>query len=338
MASRAASTNLVTLEGHQKKAQYCHWHPTADSIIASSAFDQTIKIWDISEQEEVCTISPPDHATGIRWNCNGGLLAAACKDKLLHIFDPRLPAGSSVAAVKIHEGIKASKVVWLGLGDSRLITTGFTAQAERALGLWDMRAFSDTQDSGKLTTMSMDTGTGIMFPHFDAGTSMLYIAGRGDGNVRYFEVTGEDPFVHYISDFRSTVPQKGFECLPKSCVDVTKHEIMRGLKLEASCVQAVCFYVPRKSDLFQEDLFPDCPGPNPACTASEWRSGVTPDPVMVSLRPGAEAAAGTGSSSPSKAVVSVKDLKAQLAAAMARIKELEEENEKLKAEAAKVSS
>lgn len=32
---------------------------------------------------------------------------------------------------------------------------------------------------------------------------------QGDGNIRYFEITTEKPYVQYLTEFRSPAPQKG---------------------------------------------------------------------------------------------------------------------------------
>lgn len=44
--------------------------------------------------------------------------------------------------------------------------------------------------------------------------------------------------------------------------------------------------LPPQSDLFQDDLYPDTPGPEPALEADEWLSGQDADPVLISLRDG----------------------------------------------------
>lgn len=41
-----------------------------------------------------------------------------------------------------------------------------------------------------------------------------------------------------------------------------------------------------QSDLFQDDLYPDTPGPEPALEADEWLSGQDADPVLISLKEG----------------------------------------------------
>jgi coronin-1B/1C/6 len=42
--------------------------------------------------------------------------------------------------------------------------------------------------------------------------------------------------------------------------------------------------VPRKSELFQEDLYPDTMSDEASITAEEWISGVDADPQLVSLK------------------------------------------------------
>lgn len=41
-----------------------------------------------------------------------------------------------------------------------------------------------------------------------------------------------------------------------------------------------------QSDLFQDDLYPDTPGPEPALEADEWLSGKDAEPILISLRDG----------------------------------------------------
>lgn len=44
--------------------------------------------------------------------------------------------------------------------------------------------------------------------------------------------------------------------------------------------------VPRKSELFQEDLYPDTLGDQPALTADEWIEGRDAEPILISLKDG----------------------------------------------------
>eukprot|EP00928_Gymnodinium_smaydae_P079885 TRINITY_DN63716_c0_g1_i1.p1 TRINITY_DN63716_c0_g1~~TRINITY_DN63716_c0_g1_i1.p1 ORF type:complete len:481 (+),score=88.04 TRINITY_DN63716_c0_g1_i1:62-1444(+) len=332
---------LINLEGHGKKVTFSTFNPAVSGVVASAAFDFTVKTWSLEEQGESFSLTLPDHVMHLKWNNIGSLLAATCKDKKLRLIDPR--ASKIVGETKIHDGVKACKVEWLGgmsiTEDShRVVTTGFSAQAEREMGVWDVRKLSDKPDAEPepLTHFVVDSGTGALFPFYDPGCRMLYVAGKGDGNVRFFEYISEDPYLHYISDYRSTTPQKGFDIVPKRCVNVGVHEVMRGLKLEASAVIPISFKVPRKSEAFQEDLFPDCFAGVPAMTADKWAEGAECKLAPTkSMKPGEDAGPAVAART-SISVVSVKDLKKQLAEAEAKIQALEAENAKLKAENAQL--
>lgn len=70
--------------------------------------------------------------------------------------------------------------------------------------------------------------------------------------------------------------------MPKRGCDILNCEIARFFKLHSrGFVEVISFTVPRKSDLFQEDIFPDTQAPEPAMTAEEWMSGVDREPVLV---------------------------------------------------------
>jgi len=326
---------LLTLEGHGKKVMFSTFSPSAAHVIATTAFDCNTKIWNISEQEEMFNITLPETVWGMSWNYNGSLLACTCKDKRLRILDPR--QSKSVAETRIHEGVKPSKVCWVGnpgMPDQagKIVTTGFSSQAERQIGVWDMRMFG-AEDTDPLNMLILDQGTGSLYPTFDEGTQMLYVAGKGDGNVRYFECTPEDPYLHFLSQYSAKDPQKGFCFLPKKCVDTTKHEVMRGLKLDNACVHQITFTVPRKAEAFQEDLFPDGPAGVPAMTPEEWATGGDKPPILRSMKPG-EGGGGAKKDSASGGMLSMKDLKKQLQEALAKSGALEKENALLKKELA----
>jgi coronin-1B/1C/6 len=45
--------------------------------------------------------------------------------------------------------------------------------------------------------------------------------------IRYFEITPEPPFVHYINTFQTPDPQRGVGFMPKRGCDVSTCEISR---------------------------------------------------------------------------------------------------------------
>lgn len=57
--------------------------------------------------------------------------------------------------------------------------------------------------------------------------TLLVLSWQGDCTIRYFEVTDESPYVHFLSLYSSKEPQRGAGFLSKRGVDVNKCEIAR---------------------------------------------------------------------------------------------------------------
>lgn len=58
---------------------------------------------------------------------------------------------------------------------------------------------------------------------FDFGS----LLNQGDSSIRYFEITEESPYIHYLSTYSSKEPQRGMGYMPKRGLDVNKCEIAR---------------------------------------------------------------------------------------------------------------
>lgn len=133
--------------------------------------------------------------------------------------------------------------------------------------------------------VELDTSNGVLFPMYDPDTNLIYLCGKGDSVIRYFEVTPEPPFVHYINTFQTPDPQRGMGMMPKRGCDVNTNEIAKFYRLTNSgFCQVVSMTVPRKSELFQEDLYPDTVSDEHALTVEEWVDGKDADPLLVSLK------------------------------------------------------
>lgn len=74
--------------------------------------------------------------------------------------------------------------------------------------------------------------------------------------------------------------------MPKRGLDVNKCEIARFYKLHERKCEPIIMTVPRKSDLFQDDLYPDTAGPDPALEAEEWFAGKNGGPILIALKDG----------------------------------------------------
>ena len=214
---------------------------------------------------------------------NGSLLATTCKDKTLRIIEPR--SGRVVTEGPSHQGTKASRVTFIG-DTGTLFTTGFSKFSDRQIAVW-----SEKDLSSPVKIENIDSSSGILNPVYDHDTNMVYVYGKGDGNIRYYEVMTESPWATFLSQVISGEPQKGFGVMPKRGVDSGSCELFRFYKLHATkdVVEPISMIVPRKSNTFQEDIFPDTAAAIPAMTAEEWLSGQNSWPRLMSMRPGTPA-------------------------------------------------
>ena len=151
---------------------HVQFNPAAQSVLASSSGDYTIKIWDIDAGSPKLTLKHGDIVQSMSWSATGSLLTTTCRDKKLRVWDVRQekPAIETPG----HSGAKNSRAVWMGELD-RVATTGFSKMSDRQLALWDIRASREPLDGFQL----LDQISGVCMPFWDDGTHMLYLAGKG---------------------------------------------------------------------------------------------------------------------------------------------------------------
>jgi coronin-1B/1C/6 len=313
-----------TLTAHRKKVGTADFNPVAANVLATSSTDNCVKVWDVEAGKEIHSNSESygDNIQSCSWNYNGSLLAVSCKDKIMRVTDPR--TADIAGQTESHAGVKGFRVCFMGKPAERIFTCGFNKTSERQYALWDPRDLSKA-----LTTAAIDNASGMNMPFYDNDTGVLFLAGKGDGNVRYYEVAEDQIF--YLSEFKSSSSQNGMGYMPKRGCDTTKCEIARLYKATSNVIEPIPMCVPRKGDQFQDDLYPDTASHEAALTGADWASGKDVDgPKLISMEPG-KANLGSGAVSFSaKAEESVASLKAriselekQLAEKDARIAELE---------------
>jgi len=269
---------LQTLQGHKRKVGTANFNPVANNVLATSSSDFSVKLWDIEKGLNVFNVEGhADIIQSLDWNYNGSQIATTCKDKKARVFDPRTNTIASEATC--HQGVKGSRVCWM---KDKLLTIGFSKTSEREFNIFDPRSSLENP----IAHLSIDTSAGVIMPFFDNDTNVLYLAGKGDGNIRYYEIVDEAPYFHYLSEFKSATPQRGMAFVPKRGLNVNECEIARALKLTANMMEPISFRVPRKSDIFAEDLYPPTYAGEPSLSAEEWGSGSNAEPLTVNLGPG----------------------------------------------------
>uniref|UniRef100_A0A1B6EK65 Coronin n=1 Tax=Cuerna arida TaxID=1464854 RepID=A0A1B6EK65_9HEMI len=277
--SRTLTEPVVNLIYHQRRVGLVLWHPSAQNVLLTAGSDNQVAIWNVGVGEVLVHIDcHPDIIYSACWNWDGSQLLTTCKDKKMRVINPR--TGAVIEEAISHEGSKATRAIFLRSG--LIFTTGFSKMSERQ---YSLRAPDHLNEP--IVMVELDTSNGVMFPLYDPDTNLVYLCGKGDSVIRYFEITAEPPYVHYINTFQTPDPQRGIGMMPKRGCDVSCCEISRFYRLNNSgFCQVISMTVPRKSELFQEDLYPDTVGDAAALSAEEWLEGKDAEPLLISLRDG----------------------------------------------------
>ena len=251
------------------------FNPAAENVLASAAGDFTVKLWDIESGSSKLSLKVGEVIQSLSWSANGSLLVTTSRDKKLRIWDARQE--KPVHEGQGHAGAKNSRAVWMGEHD-RIATTGFSRMSDRQLALWDIRNPGEPTDGFQM----LDSISGVCMPFWDDGSQCLFLAGRGDGNIRYYEYE-HDKF-EYLSEYKSSDPQRGVAFIPKRGVNLHDNEVARAYKtVNDSYIEPISFIVPRRAETFQEDIYPPTVGLKPAMSGQEWFEGAEGLPPKISM-------------------------------------------------------
>ncbi|KAF3830650.1 hypothetical protein GH733_004469 [Mirounga leonina] len=283
--------NYPKVCGHQGNVLDIKWNPFIDNIIASCSEDTSVRIWEIPEgglkrnmTEALLELHGHSRRVGlVEWHpTTNNILFSAGYDYKVLIWN--LDVGEPVKMIDCHSDV----ILCMSFNtDGSLLTTTCKDKKLRVIEPRSGRVLQEDL-SMPLIEEEIDGLSGLLFPFYDADTHMLYLAGKGDGNIRYYEINTEKPFLSYLMEFRSPAPQKGLGVMPKHGLDVSACEVFRFYKLVTlkGLIEPISMIVPRRSDSYQEDIYPMTPGTEPALTPDEWLGGINRDPVLMSLKEG----------------------------------------------------
>lgn len=309
---------LARVSGGGRKIGQVVWHPTASNVLAAATGDHVVKLFDVSTASTAAS-SPSislrgftDTIQSLDWDWTGTTLIATSRDRKIRTFDPR-QGENPVQVADSHGGIKGARVIWCGDKD-RAITTGFSKMSDRQMFLWDTNNLA----SGPLKQVTLDTSSGIIMP-FWSDNNIVFLAGKGDGNIRYYELENDE--LHYLTESKSSEPQRGLTFVGRRFLNTDENEIAKAYKITGTTIQPVSFCVPRKAEGFQSDIFPPAPSAEPALTSKEFFEGRRAPRNMVSLETGrgvsssgsvptATPAAATATATPARAASPTKSVSA----------------------------
>ncbi|NXC91911.1 COR2B protein, partial [Cercotrichas coryphoeus] len=257
---------VLELYGHSRRVGLVEWHPTTNNILLSAGYDYKVMIWNLDIGEPVKMIDcHTDVILCMSFNTDGSLLATTCKDKRLRVVEPR-----SGRVLQVGRG------AWSGiLGRNPVELLSHSGSSMLEFPGWlipvlSHSGFSMLEFPGWLIPVLSHSGFSMLeFPGWlipvlsHSGSSMLEFPGW-------------------------LIPVLSTGVMPKHGLDVSACEVFRFYKLITlkGLIEPISMIVPRRSETYQEDIYPMTPGTEPALTPDEWLSGVNRDPILMSLKEG----------------------------------------------------
>ncbi|KAK3584488.1 hypothetical protein CHS0354_006018 [Potamilus streckersoni] len=270
------------LRGHTEKIYFVKFHPLAKDVLLSTAYDMTVKIWDLTNggSLKINIVCHPDQVFSADWSPDGKYLATVCKDRMIRVFEPRTSV-QSLREGPGPEGSRGARILWV-LNGQFLFVSGFSRSSVRMVMIYNAYVLSTC-----LHTVELDITPAILIPNYDEDSATVFLTGRGDSNIFTFEVHQEPPHLFQMSNCKPEGLHQALAFMPKKTCDVRKVEFARAWRLTSTSVEPVSFTVPRvKTEYFQDDLFPDTKVTwEPVLSSSDWFRGQNKLQRKISIRP-----------------------------------------------------
>ncbi|KAM3827015.1 coronin-7-like isoform 1-T1 [Vipera latastei] len=171
----------VMLGLQESQVEVLLFHPTADGVLASAA-GKAVKIWDVEQRQILIELEPHlNQVQSLAWKPDGSLLGSSCRDKRLHIFDPRAKP-VACQTVLAHAGGREAQLLWVN-AEGFFLSVGSNQMMEREVCLWDSRRLSSS-----LASLTLDASPRPLIPLFDPSTGLLVLAGKGEKVLFCYEV------------------------------------------------------------------------------------------------------------------------------------------------------
>ncbi len=265
--------------GHGRKVSFINFNPVTSDLMASASFDNSVQVWDITKSKNLCKIYLKEYPTSMEWNYNGSLVFVTSKDKFIYVIDPR--NNKIILKTKGHDSPKTMKMTCID--ENVLVSTGFNKSSTREMKLWDIRKVKDDLSiDSPVQSYTIDHQSGIPTPYFDKDLKLLYVFGRGEGNMHYYDLTSG--MIKPCNDYLSSDPTDAVVMFDKKCMDYNRCELARFAKCSKKTIMYLSFNYPKKIPDFDENLYPKTFSGESALTLDEWINGNNKDPIKKDIR------------------------------------------------------
>ncbi|KAM3916335.1 coronin-7-like [Leptodactylus fuscus] len=278
--------SFIRLPFHSDVVTDFAFSPFDDSLLATGSSDQTVKLWRLSETNNLSDLTVTLAAKGgsvkaLQFHPAADGLLVSAAGKCAQVWD--LCRGTALAALDDH-GDQVQSICWSQ--DGALIGT---TSKDKRLRIFDVRkstgASQDAQGhdnhkdsrvvwtnsnnhlltsgfnqvrerelllwdlrnfSRPVTSFSLDASSGLLIPLYDVDTGLLILAAQGECTVYCMEVGTEPHSLTQLSQCVTEQQSRGLALAPKLCLDVMGSEVLRLLQLTDKFIIPISYIVPRK--------------------------------------------------------------------------------------------
>lgn len=113
---------------------------------------------------------------------------------------------------------------------------------------------------------------------------MLVLAGRGDNTTTIYSFNkSSDTLLSHVRTENFNTTQKAFCMAPKHCVDVSKQEVMRSVRVTSTGkIDVLAMRIPSNNG-FNADYYPSFNSIEASSTAEAWCAGTDVEPKKMQL-------------------------------------------------------
>ncbi|OUC49667.1 putative WD domain, G-beta repeat protein [Trichinella nativa] len=276
------------MNGHRGPVSDLKFNPFNDNVLASCSEDSTVKLWYLSD-EHSCDplIEEIHHLEGHR----GKVVCAEWSPTVENLLvsgdiDSKILVWDVSVGVRIRE-IRVGKDAVCSLSFNWNCSLCAVTTKDQLLCIVDPRKekiVAENLDS-PLTVIELDLSPGILFPFFDRDLNLIFISSKGHSRIMFYGITDSQPYIRYLNEYNSGRPVHGAVAMCKRGLRRDECEVFRIYQIhsDSDIVDPISFTVPRKTEGYCKDLYPETAAPTPSLTLKEWLSGIDRGPIMMLL-------------------------------------------------------
>jgi hypothetical protein len=235
-------------------------HPTTPHLVLVAATQTPLSVYNLASESTgsssayALEVEEPKGMWTAGWSNAGTSVAAVGRSGKGYVFDPRKSTKPSITKALPIQPLKPVRLVWV---DDKIFITGWDQFRNR------LYALINPSDLSTVFTQNLDTNLSPLLPIVDEERKIVYIAGRGDMELRQVELGGVTGFQETVHPLPYALASTSLAAVHPTILDVMQAEIGRVLipvvDKDGDAILPVEIKVPQLDD-HHEDLYPDIMG------------------------------------------------------------------------------